>query len=37
MPVQDSNLIVSKVVSQGAVKQVKMPIRNHWIKVYATQ
>ena len=37
MPVQDSNLIVSNIVSQGAGKQVKMPIRNHWIKVYATQ
>jgi len=33
MPVQDSNLIVSNVVG----KQVKMRVRNHWIKVYAAQ
>ena len=31
MPVQDSNLIVSNVGG----KQIKMRIRNHWIKVYA--
>jgi hypothetical protein len=37
MPVQDSNLIVAKVTSQAGGKQVKMPIRNHWIKVYAAQ
>jgi len=31
MPVQDSNLIVSNVGG----KEIKMRIRNHWIKVYA--
>ena len=33
MPVQDSNLIVAK----AAGKQAKMPIRNHWIKIYPAQ
>ena len=33
MPLQDSNVIVSDLNGQ----QVKARIRNHWIKVYATQ
>ena len=33
MPLQDSNVIVSDLNGQ----QVKASIRNHWIKVYATQ
>ena len=33
MPVQESDVIVSNVGG----KQVKMQIRNHWIKVYATR